>query len=579
MRPYRTWRWLGLTVLAMGLGCQPATQPEAPAAAGDNLFTDVTEEAGLLGFHHVTGAFGEKWFPESMGSGCGFIDYDGDGLVDILLAGGGAWPQSGIEPPQAIWLYHNLGGGRFALVTREAGLADAPGYSIGFGVGDYDNDGDQDFVMTTLTQDRMYRNDGGVFTDVTDLSGIGDHSGWSTSAAFFDADRDGLVDLYIGNYVRWSPETDLFCTHDGTIKGYCTPETYDGLPGRFYHNQGDGTFADWTERAGFGAAYGTTLGILTFDFDRNEWPDLMFANDTRPDQLFVNNGDGTFTERGAQSGVAYDEKGRARAGMGIDAGVVDSTGEVTVFVGNFSREMIGVYRYGGSGYFLDRAAASKIGRSSLLTLTFGLALLDIDLDGDLDLFAANGHVQPDIEEFADNVRYAEPAHVFMNQGNGTFEDVAAHIGGAAARPIVARGLAYADIDNDGDQDVLVVENGRGAHLWRNEANAQGYLRVRTQGGPSNRGGLGVRIVAVAGSRRMERYIRSGSSYLTASEQVATFGLGGAGTEVDSLYLYWPSGHVDRHAGVPAGRQWLAVEGAASLEPDRAPSSSKTSPSP
>ncbi len=550
-------------ILAVALtGCAAEPAPVVIADPGA-LFADATQTAGLGDFWHQTGAFGEKWFPESMGSGCGFIDYDGDGWMDIVLAGGGAWPQSGVEPTRAVWLYRNLGDGRFELQTEEAGLGDIGGYSIGFGVGDYDNDGDADLVLTTLTEDRLFRNDGGVFADVTAESGIGGDSGWSTSAIFFDADRDGHLDLYIGNYVRWSPETDRFCTHDGEIKGYCTPETYDGLPGRFYHNNGDGTFANWTDRAGFAPAYGTTLGLLAFDYDRNGWPDLLLANDTRPNQLFVNNGDGTFVERGAQLGVAYDEKGRTRAGMGIDAGVVDHTGRVTVFIGNFSRETIAVFHYSGNGYFTDRAAISQIGRPSLLTLTFGLALIDIDLDGHLDLITANGHVQPDIEQFADNVRYAEPAHIFLNQGDATFRDVAPERGGPANQPLVGRGMAYADYDRDGDVDLLIVENGRSAHLWRNETEGRS-LRVRVEGVESNRSGLGTRIVAVAGGRRMEGLIRSGASYLAASEQVVTFGMGDL-EAVDSLYVYWPGGREDRFAGIPAAREWLLVEGDTSLQ--------------
>jgi hypothetical protein len=279
----------------------------------------------------------------------------------------------------------------------------------------------------------------------------------------------------------------------------------------------------------------------------------------------VNNGDGTFTERGAQSGIAYDEKGRARAGMGIDEGVVDSTGQPTIFVGNFSREMIGVYRHTGNGYFMDQAARSKIGRASLSTLTFGLSLLDLDLDGDLDLFAANGHVQPNIEAIADNVRYAENAHVFINRGEGVFEDIAPSAGGALRESLVARGSAYADFDEDGDLDLLIAENGRGARLWRNETNQNHYVRVRLQGTTSNRNGLGARVEAIAGGIRMERIVRSGASYLAASEQVATFGLGDRGA-LDSLIVYWPSGRLDRFVDVEAGSNVVLVEGAGELTP-------------
>ncbi|HET6568268.1 MAG TPA: CRTAC1 family protein, partial [Rhodothermales bacterium] len=521
-------------------------EPQAPSAPGPEnsmgiRFVDATQAAGLGDFRHETGAEGRMLFPETMGSGCGFIDYDGDGWLDILVAGGGTWPGSNKKPIQPVWLYHNNGDGTFSLKTREAGLEDIQAYSIGFAVADYDNDGDQDFYLTTLGPNMLFRNDAGIFTEVAEAAGVAGDAVWSSSAIFFDADRDGWLDLYAGNYVRWSLETDIFCTLDGETKDYCTPQSYTGVPGRFYHNNGDGTFSDRTEKAGFLPATGKALGIAAFDFNRDGWPDLMVANDTEPNQLFVNDGDGTFTERGVTSGVAYDESGKTRAGMGIDAGVVDSTGEISIFVGHFTREMIGVWRYRGDGMFVERAAASKIGRPSLATLTFGLFLFDADLDGDLDLFAANGHVNPGIEKIS-RYAYAEPAHLFINQGDGTFGDAAPEIGGVLQEKLVARGAAYADYDRDGDVDILLSENGGGLHLWRSELNSTAYLRVHVEGGESNRSALGTRLVAIAGGQRMERRITSGASYLSASEQVATFGLG-THRQVDSLIAYWPGGRV------------------------------------
>lgn len=543
----------GLALLLAGCGAASEQSALPPAAETTELFTDVTRMAGLSAFKHETGAFGEKWFPESMGSGCAFIDYDGDGLLDILLAGGGAWPESNLpEAPPALWLYRNQGNGHFVLQTTEAGLGDVAGYSIGFAVADYDNDGDQDFYLSTLTENMLFRNDGGVFTEIGQRAGVAGQPAWSTSVMFFDADLDGLLDLYVGNYVEWSPETDKFCSFDGKEKDYCTPQIYTGVPGRFYKNMGQDRFEDRTAQAGFSVSKGMTLGLLSFDFNRDGFVDLMLANDTTPDELYINNGDGTFRELGAQYGIAYDEKGRTRAGMGIDAGVVDSTGEVTVFVGNFSREMIGVYRYTGSDYFSDRAARSKIGRPSLGTLTFGLLLIDIDLDGDLDLFAANGHVQPQINKIADHISYAEPAHVFMNTGNGEFEDIAPRVGGTLLTELVARGAAYGDYDNDGDLDLLIAENDRGARLWRNETNHPHYLRINLEGTISNRDALGARVITYSDGRRMERFIRSGSSYLSASEQIATFGLG-ASAVVDSLIIRWPAGGSDRYTHLQGGQ--------------------------
>lgn len=557
----RIYAALALSLLA---GCSTQLEQEKPrpseAPIGTGLqFSDVTEEAGLADFRHETGAEGDMFFPESMGSGCAFIDFDGDGWIDILAAGGGTWHLDDRQPVESVKLYRNMGDGTFADWTDEAGLGGIVAYSFGFAVGDYDNDGDEDFYVTVIGENLLFRNDGSVFTEVAAATGVAGEPVWSTSPIFFDADRDGHLDLYVGNYVAWSPETDLFCTLDGESKDYCTPQTYAGLPGRFYHNNGDGTFADRTEAAGFGAAGGKALGVVELDFDRDGMPDLMVANDTDPNQLFVNNGDGTFSESGMVSGVAYDESGKTRAGMGIDAGVVDSTGEISIFVGHFTQEMIGVWRHQTNGIFIGRERAAKVGRPSLQTLTFGLFLFDADLDGHLDLFAANGHINPRIEETTDAFTYAEPVHLFLNRGDGTFEDAAPQIAGVLQDKLIARGAAYADYDRDGDLDILISENGRGLRLWRNELDGNAYLRVHVEGSESNRSGLGTRVVAVVDGHRMERLITDASSYLSASEHVATFGLG-THAQVDSLVAFWPSGRTDRWGAVAAGENVMLVEG-------------------
>lgn len=563
-------------------GCAPQAQPgettdgdtQAPATAGRTQdastsggahgglrFTDVTQDAGLGEFRHETGAEGDYLFPESMGSGCGYIDYDGDGWIDILAAGGGTWPRSTRSPVPAVSLYRNDGDGTFTLANREARLDGITSYSFGFAVADFDNDGDDDFYLTNVGENMLFRNDGGYFTEVAAEAGVAGASVWSTSPLFFDADRDGHLDLYVGNYVVWTPETDLFCTLDGETKDYCTPQAYEGLPGRFYRNNGDGTFTDRTQDAGFHSATGKALGAIELDFNRDGHPDVMVANDTDPNQLFVNNGDGTFTERARISGVAVDESGKTRAGMGIDAGVVDSTGEVSIFVGHFTREMIGVWRHQRDGIFIDRSAVSKVGRPSLQTLTFGLFLFDADLDGHLDLLAANGHINPRIATILEGFSYAEPVHLFLNRGDATFEDAAPRIGGVLRDKLVARGAAYADFDRDGDLDILISENSGGLHLWRNDLNTAGYLRVHVEGRAGNRSALGTRLVALTGTRRMERLVTSGASYLSASEQVATFGLG-RHDAVDSLVVYWPSGRIDRWGSVLGGQDMYLIEGAA-----------------
>ena len=378
------------------------------------------------------------------------------------------------------------------------------------------------------------------------------------TAMLLAEERDGWLDLVVANCAIWAPETDLWCSVDGKTKAYCPPARFRGLASSFYRNNGDGTFTEQTAVAGLGDERGKSLGIAEMDFNRDGWPDFVVANDGEPDQFYENNGDGTFTEKGMLTGMAYGERGEARAGMGIDLGMVDSSGQPSIFIGNFSQEMIGVYRYNQNGWFQDRAAVSRIGRASLLKLTFGVFLFDVDFDGDLDLFAANGHVYPVRTKTLDGITYRQPAQLFLNAGDGTFEEAGQYAGSVFQMPMVARGAAYADFDHDGDLDVLITENGGPVHLWRNELEDGHYLRVRLEGVQSNRDGIGSNIIAVIGKQRMERRIRTASSYLSQMEKVATFGLGAA-TVVDSLLISWPSGKIERLVQVAANQEIRIVE--------------------
>ena len=520
-------------------------------------FVDRTAAAGLSGFVHTTGAAGRYWLPETLGAGVGVLDYDLDGWPDIALVRGGQW-ESNTMP--ALALYRNAGDGSFLEVTEAAGLAESYAYGMGVAIGDYDNDGDPDILLTTVGHNHLFRNDSGRFGDVALEAGLAGETEWSTSALWVDADRDGWLDLYAGNYVKWSPATDRFCSTDGQSKSYCTPENYKGEAGRFYHNKGDGTFADWTERAGFGDSPGKTLGAATWDVNHDGWPDLVIANDTQRDEFYVNNADGTFTERGMVSGVAFDENGRPRAGMGIDVGVVDPGGEASIFVGNFSRQMFSVFRHAGDGRFVDRAARSKIGRPSLLTLTFGIVLFDADLDGDLDLFAANGHIIKQVDRQQDGITYRQQPHLFLNDGEGHFADAAPEMP-ALQEPLVGRGTATIDFDRDGDQDVLVTENGGPVYLFENTAADVGgrFVEFTVEGQAPNRSGYGTELVAIIDSVHQVRTLRSGSSYLSHSEATALFGLGNA-TQIDTLIVRWPSGQVDTLRGIEANAVLHLVEG-------------------
>ncbi len=502
--------------------------------------------------------------PESMGGGGGFIDYNGDDWPDILLVGGAAWPQVSDSLVQALRLYRNNGDGSFTEVTEQVGLGDESAYGMGVTVADYDNDGDDDFYLTTLHENRLFRNDNGSFTEVAGRANVSGPDEWSTCSVFFDADRDGYLDLYTCGYVVWSPETDKPC-YLGEQRAYCPPEEYTGLAGRYYHNKGDGTFTERTSEAGFIPFGGKSLGVIDIDLDKDGWIDLVVANDSERNFFYHNDGDGTFTEKSVRAGVAYDERGQVRGGMGIDAGDVTGNGKISVFIGNFSEQMIGVFEQTTGALFRDRAAASQIGQPTFLTLTFGLFLFDAELDGDLDLFAANGHIQERYNEFHDNIEYLQAPQLFVNDGSGFFEEYTPDDASPLTKKLVARGAAYADIDRDGDEDILIIENDGPVYLWRNDTEAPGdWLRVELVGRTSNRAGIGAYIEAFVGSRRMERWIQSGGSYLSASEQTATFGVPER-QSVDSLVVHWPSGEVDRLMNVSLGQQIRITEGTGSKE--------------
>jgi len=548
-------------VCLLGLALSLLTlRAKAKPAEGDAVhFVDVTREAGIH-FVHNNGAFGKKYLPETLGPGVAFIDYDNDGWPDIFLVNGTDWPGHGSKHTTPK-LYHNNHDGTFTDVTHKAGL-DVELYGMGVAVGDYDNDGYDDLFVTTYGQSHLFHNNGnGTFTDVTQKAGLGGIHELSTSAAWVDYDNDGKLDLVVANYVQWTPETDLYCTLDGKSKSYCTPESYKGTSVRLWHNNGDGTFSDATKKAGLYDPTSKTLGIALLDYDDDGRPDLFFSNDTQPNKLFRNNGNGTFTERGVVSGVAFSEDGVARAGMGVDAADYDRSGNTSLLITNFSNQMISLYHNEGHGLFVDEAPRSEIGRDSLLTLGFGCFFFDYDLDGWPDILVANGHINPDIQRVQVNVKYAEPPHLFRNLGKGNFEEVTKSVGPAFATARVARGAAYADVFSTGRLDVLLSTNAGPVYLFRNEAGtgANQSLRIKLVGTKSNRDGIGAIVHVTSGGSTEEQMLRSGSSYLSASELVLTFGLG-QNTKADAVEIRWPSGQTDKLVNVNAGQTITVTEG-------------------
>jgi hypothetical protein len=523
-------------------------------------FRDITAQTGIR-FVHNNAAFGKKYLPETMGSGVAFIDYDNDGWPDIFLVNGTDWPghPSKHSTPK---LYHNNHDGTFTDVTHKAGL-DVALFGMGVAVGDYDNDGFDDLFVTALGQSHLFHNNGNdTFTDVTQKAGLLGPKDFSTSAAWVDYDKDGKLDLVVANYVQWSIESDLYCTLDGKSKSYCTPESYKGASVRLWHNRGDGTFEDVTQKAGLADPTSKTLGIAVLDYDNDGWPDLLLSNDTQPNKLYRNNGNGTFTEKAVVAGIAFSEDGVARAGMGVDAADYDHSGAPSILITNFSNQMLSLYHNEGRGLFVDEAPRSEIGRVSLLTLGFGCFFFDYDLDGWPDIFIANGHIDSDIERVQPNVKYAMPPHLFRNAGKGNFQEVTKSLGKSFGAPRVGRGAAYADINNDGRLDLLLSTNGGPAYLFVNEATgaaaANKSLRVKLVGTKSNRDGIGAVVKLSSNGVTQTQMLRSGSSYLSASELVLTFGLGQS-DKADALEVRWPSGQIDKLSAIPAGQTITLTE--------------------
>jgi len=518
-------------------------------------FRDITARAGIH-FTHNSAAFGKKYLPETMGPGCAFIDYDNDGWPDILFVNAEDWPGHK-KTTSTLKLYHNNRDGTFTDVTAKAGLAVSM-FGMGVAVGDYDNDGYDDVFITAMGQSRLFHNNGnGTFTDVTKSAGLWGPNEFSTSAAWVDFDRDGKLDLVVANYVQWSIENDLYCSLDGAHKSYCTPESYKGSSARLWHNLGNGKFEDVTPKAGMFDPSSKSLGVAILDYDGDGWPDILLANDTQPNKLYLNKHDGTFEERGVPAGIGFSEDGIARAGMGVDVGDYDRSGRPSIIITNFANQMLSLYHNEGNGLFVDEAPRSEVGRATLVTLGFGCFFLDYDNDGWPDIFVADGHIENDIERVQKRVTYAEPPHLFRNLGHGKFEEVTKSLGAAFAAPRVGRGAAYADIDNDGFLDVLVTTNGGPAYLFHNEGGTNHSLRVRLRGTKSNRDGIGAVVRVVSGDDKQWQMLRSGSSYLSQSELVLTFGLGSR-TKVDAMEVQWPSGTVTKLQNVN-GDQTVTIE--------------------
>ena len=525
-------------------------------------FIDVTAEAGIQ-FRHENGAKGDYHLPEQLGAGGAFFDYDTDGDRDLYLVNSGDLPGGPSKGTYTSVLYRNNGDGTFTNATSEAGAGNIGNYGIGAACGDYDNDGDPDLYVTNFGRNVLYRNDGeGDFTDVTEVAGVGDPL-WGSSATFLDYDRDGNLDLYVVNYLRYSLDIPhAACEVDG-IRILCHPKNFDGAPDQLYHNNGDGTFTNVTEASGFkaieGRHSGKGLGVVAVDFNSDGEIDIYVANDDTPNYLYYNNGDSTFTEMGLLAGCAYSFNGVAQAGMGVDAGDYNGDGFQDIFVTNLSYETNALYQNNGDGTFSDVIYGAHLGEESFLSVGFGTRFFDYDNDGYLDIFIPNGHIIDNIAQVTDTLTYAQRNQLFHNNGDGTFTEVSSNSGTYFQRESVSRGAIFGDYDNDGDIDIVTTQVNQPAELLRNEGgNLHNWLRVKLVGVITNRDGIGARLTLTAGSQSWVQEARAGSSILCSNDPRCFFGLGDFAV-VNRLEILWPSGILQILKNLAPNQEIVVIE--------------------
>ncbi len=538
----QTWRGIILLLIFVA-GCNNASNQKRAASAPPppvsalGRFTNITEASGLGAFIHSDGGSGRKYFMEQMGSGIALLDYDGDGWMDVYLCSGAPLPgYKGAKPSNR--LFRNRHDGTFEDVTEKAGVG-CGRYSIGVAVGDFDNDGKPDLYVCCYQGNVLYHNNGnGTFTDVTKTAGVVGGR-LSSSAAWMDYDGDGFLDLFVCNYVKYKVEEDLNCTKFEGHKSYCGPNLYEPETCTLYHNNGDGTFTDASEKAGINRAKGNGLGVAWIDFDDDNRPDIFVANDQSPNHLWKNNGNGTFTEAAADMGVAFGEQGHAQAGMGVDVGDYDNDGKMDILVTNFSEEANALF-HNQQGTFRDMAFPSGMGPKTLMYLGFGTGFLDYDLDGWLDMFFANGHVLDDIAMYSDSVTWKQSNQLFHSLKNGAFEEVSAPTGISEGKR-VSRGVSFGDLFNRGRTDILVNVLREKPLALRNDCVAEAnWIELDLHASWGNPQAIGAKVWATAGGVTQRRFVHTGGSYASSIDPRPLFGFGQNKT-VDEIKIRWNSG--------------------------------------
>jgi enediyne biosynthesis protein E4 len=556
---------LALLAAAAGVGVlerSGAEQSPASAAPGVPVrFTNIRSSAGINFLQDSTDS-AQKYYLETMGTGVGWLDYDQDGLMDLYFVQAAATDAYQPSRPLRSALYHNNGDGTFTDVTEKAGVGGAGHYGQGVAVGDFDNDGYPDLYVTGYGRAILYHNNGdGTFTDVTAQAGVADQGIWSTSAGWFDYDKDGWLDLLVCNYLDWTPQTNIWCgEHRPGYRAYCNPNNYRGEHLSLFHNNHDGTFTDVSDASGVSKPEAKGMGVVLADFNNDGWPDIAVANDTWPNFFFLNHQDGTFQDVSFISGVAASEDGRYEAGMGIDAADVDGDGWLDLYITHLDFELNRLYHNNHDGTFDDDTYPSGIGNKAILMSGVAMKFLDYDNDGWEDILQANGAMLDNIHLYHSEVSYQEPLLMFRNLGKGHFDKVSDSLGPDFLHPVVGRGLATADFDNDGDTDVAVVVRGDYPELLRNDGgNANHWLTVKLVGTRSNRDGVGAVLKLTAQGFTQTKQAKGGTSYMSASDPRIHFGLGRRST-IDSLEITWPSGQVDHLTKLPLDQIITVREG-------------------
>ncbi len=541
-------------LLAVLLLIALATNHYSQETSSGVTFTEVTKQAGIT-WVHDNAMSPERYLPETVGAGCVFFDYDNDGWMDIYLVNSG--PSDFFNPTKPLKnaLYHNNHDGTFTDVTDKAGVA-AGTFGMGAAAGDYDGDGWEDLYVTAYGRNILYHNNGnGTFTDVTDKAGVA-APGWSTCAVWFDYDNDGKLDLFVSSFVDYNKETSCGNNRLG-LKYYCIPRVFKPRPSHLYHNNGNGTFTDVSESSGIAKSPGKSFGVVATDVNNDGLTDLFVANDTMPNFLFLNKGNGKFEEIGLAAGVAYSDNGSPRSGMGVDAADFDGDGWQDLFVANIDQELFSLYQNQHDLTFIDKSG--EIGPATRLLSGWGLKFFDYDNDGYLDLFLANGHPDDMVETLTTRVKYKEPILMFRNLG-GKFKDVSAQSGSIFTKSFAARGLAVGDFDNDGDLDVLISNNGGAPLLLRNDGgNRNNWLGLQLVARQSNPESVGAIITWQVGTKKFSRLKTTGGSYLASHDPREILGAGLNG-RVDAVEIRWPSGKIDRLSNLPINTYLKVIEG-------------------